>query len=71
MQNYKNHTKTANIFHYILENAQLWLRRSYYHSENRTKTRFCLVFRPFNRTSGFAEVTHVRKNSNKFGFSLT
>jgi len=33
MQNYKNHTKTANIFHYILENAQLWLRRNYSRSE--------------------------------------
>ena len=61
MQNYKNHTKTANIFHYILENAQLWLRRSYYHSENRTKTRFCLVFRSLNRNSGFAEVTPFGK----------
>ena len=39
--------------------------------KNRTKTRFCLVFRSLNRNSGFAEVTHVRKNSNKFGFSLT
>jgi hypothetical protein len=31
---------------------------------------FRFVFRSLNRNFGFAELTHARKNSNKFGFPL-
>ena len=37
----------------------------------RGKNQINLVFHSLFRISGFAEDTHARKNSNKFGFSLT